>query len=250
MKRALVCAAAVITAFCLPLVSYGASGGDGQEAGDIEKKAVLLYQGLKQAGGDWAASEGFSEAEVREAYQFMTREILNSNVPKIFYRMDASGNVKAVRLEDGARILDQHEAAEAYVENIWKTHKDSIEGITGEKERADHIAKILVENYICAYDYSLGVKSIYDLSSMGSKKGTCNVFTTLFDRICEKAGINGYMEIGKLKKNLSASHGWNRLVFEDGTAHYYDLTLYMSLSDPSYLDMTAERYKSEYQREE
>lgn len=251
MKRALIyTAAAVAAAFCLPHAAYGASAGGGGEACDIEKQAVLLYQEIKQAGGDWAASEEFSEAEVREAYRFMTREILNGDIPKFYYRMDESGKVKEVKLEDGAGILDQQKAAKAYMEDIWETHKDSIEGIAGEKERAAHIAKILVENYICAYDYSFGVHSIYELSRMGSKKGTCNVFTTLFDRICEKAGISGYMEIGKLKANLSASHGWNRLVFKDGTAHYYDLTLYMSLSDPSYLDMTAERYEAEYQREE
>lgn len=247
MKRIWTCGAAITAfLFCLPFVSYADFSEYRLRSESIERNANMLYQDLMQAGGEWSPVEGLSGEDIRKAYQFMKEEILNGNTSGLLCLMDVTGNVTAVKLKNGTQAINQHIAASAYVDEIWKKHKASIESLTCEKEKADYIAKILVDNYICAYDYGLTVQSIYDLVNTGSRKGTCYVFATLFDRICEKAGIIGYVENGRLKENSSGFHGWNRLEFKDGTAHYYDVTLYMCLSDPSYLDMTPEKYGARY----
>lgn len=96
-----------------------------------------------------------------------------------------------------------------------------------------------MNNIVREYDYSLANGTIYDLYISGTGTGVCNVFATLFDRLCEKAGIESYVIIGRVQGVL---HTWNKVIFTDGSVHHYDLTFCITTKDMGYKDMSEYYY--------
>ena len=54
------------------------------------------------------------------------------------------------------------------------------------------------------------------------------------------------MEIGVLKRDDTGTHCWNKLVFSDGSVHYYDLTSYASVWNTNFIDMPHDYYNEQY----
>lgn len=172
-----------------------------------------------------------------KVYMALGYEILNGRNSKLLAWHVDGGYV--LGWERGNEVVAQHQAASAYVNMIWNQIEGTVNSLGSEKEKADYIADYIIGNVVKEYDMSLANGTIYDTFSSGTASGVCNVFATLFDRLCEKAGIESYVIVGH---SLGIAHAWNKLIFTDGSVHYYDLTYCVTGKDMSYKDMSKVYY--------
>lgn len=172
-----------------------------------------------------------------KVYLALGYEILNGRSSKIICWHEDGGY--KLGWERGHEIVMQHQTATEYVNGIWNGIEETVNSLGTEKEKAAFIAEHIKNNIVQSYDMNLSTCTIYDLAVSGSGSGVCSVFATLFDRLCEKAGIECYMMVGKC---YDMPHAWNKLIFSDGSVHTYDLTCYVTTKDSGFLDMSNEYY--------
>ena len=185
-----------------------------------------------------------SIADLKKVIQCLGYEILAGETsPVLVY---AKGDSYVIGWSDAEEVLKQNEIAENYIDEIYKENKYKIDALSSEKEKADYIADLITDKIISSYDWNYEVRTIYDLVNSPEKKGVCTVYTTLFDRLCERAGIECYVEIGVSKTDESAFHCWNKVIFEDGSTHYYDLTSFASSWNKNFKDMSLEYYNNNF----
>ena len=158
--------------------------------------------------------------------------------------------------------------------NIWTTYgeaelkelnevnekyKDCLDKGKTERECVNltvEMAKFICDELILGYDFDENgnvsmdaTRSIYDLSVSKDNKAVCIVYATLFDRLCERAGIQSEVVIGVKGVDSTESHSWNRVII-DGRETYYDLTNYAQVRSDYFLDMGENGfYKSAQYRE-
>lgn len=214
--------------------------------GQTNKIAAKLYDEMQKADSGKLIEYEFEQiATAKRVITCLAYEYLGgSTSPVQIYKQDGKF---IIGWSDADEVLRQNDIANLYIDNIFEKHKEAIEALETDKEKADYIAKVISTECITHYDDDYQIRTIYQLSESGNQVGVCTVYTTLMDRLCERAGITSYMEIGVLKRDGSGTHCWNRLVFSDGTIHIYDLTSYASVNNINFLDMSIDYYDNYFQ---
>lgn len=210
----------------------------------IYEKALLLFEQIKTHDNERVLCNDLpvsSLGESRQIIQCLGYEILNGR-SDLRTCTDSLTGKKAIVFYMAEETIKQHEEATVYINQIWSEIEPYISSLSTEEEKATQIALKIVDVYITDYDRTYKNYAISDMIENNNYKGTCYTFTLLFDRLCEKAGIASYVEVGyKGSDNL---HCWNKLVFSDGSIHYYDLAFYRYNRNSSYLNMSSSKYSN------
>lgn len=108
-----------------------------------------------------------------------------------------------------------------------------------EAEILNQIARWISSNYV----YDANVNTIQEF--FDSHKANCNVVSMLFRLFCERLGIHCDVVVGYSSIN-GKYHAWNRVTLQDGSYRYYDITLYKSLNNSSYLGSVKQLHNTVY----
>lgn len=210
----------------------------------VYEKALMLFEQIKIHDNEkflYSELSVSSLGESRQIIQCLGYEILNGR-SDLRTCTDSLTGKKAIVFYMAEETIRQHEEATAYINQIWSEIEPYISSLSTEEEKATQIALKIIDVYITDYDRTYKNYAISDMIENNNYKGTCYTFTLLFDRLCEKAGIASYVEVGyKGSNNL---HCWNKLVFSDGSIHYYDLAFYRYNCNSSYLNMSSSKYSN------
>lgn len=203
----------------------------------VYEDAIEIFELMRDGSKDKQVDTSHlfsSYAEGLKARQCLFYEILNGRCDLSSYSVkNSDGRVLGWQFRE--ETMRQHDLGTSYIDKIWQEHGAVIEFLPTQLEKASYIANIIVDKYIEAYDDSYKNATISDMVESNNYRGTCLVYTTLFDRLCERAGIDAYVEVGYYKNG--DLHAWNKLVFADGHIGYYDLTVYRLRKNKWYLDM-------------
>lgn len=214
------------------------SGSDSQLADEATYSIAMELYGLmqEQTEGELKGHTFSSIAEAKKVVQCLGYEILNGAAPVFSYYMTEDGKYH-LYYEYGTEAAEQHKEATAYIDNLYASIECQVNSLTTEGEKAAFIADFICNSVVENYDSTLKNRTIYQLMTSEEKTGVCTVYTTLFDRFCEKAGIHeSYIVLGVSKGDDSELHCWNKLIFSDGSIHYYDVTNYGSRYSKSLID--------------
>lgn len=108
-----------------------------------------------------------------------------------------------------------------------------------EAEILNQIARWISSNYV--YDANVNtVQEFFDV-----RRANCNVVSMLFRLFCERLGIHCDVVVGYSSIN-GKYHAWNRVTLQDGSYRYYDITLYKSLNNSSYLGSAKQLHNTVY----
>lgn len=214
------------------------AGSDSQLADDYTYSIAMELYGLmqEQTEGELKGYTFSSIAEAKKVIQCLGYEVLNGASPVFSYYMTEDGKY-CLCYQYGAEAIKQHKEATAYIDNLFASIEGQVNSLATEGEKAAFIAGFICNSVVKQYDWSFKARTIYQLMASKEKTGVCTVYTTLFDRLCEKAGIDeSYIVLGVSKENGSELHCWNKLIFSDGSVHYYDVTSYGSKFSKSLID--------------
>jgi len=206
--------------------------------------AKELYSRMQKENSGILKDYNFSSiADLKKVVICLSYEILaGETTPLLVYK---NGDYYNIGWSDGSEIINQNQIANTYIDEVFEDNKTSIDSFETEKEKANYIADLIVDSLITGYDYSYQTRTIYDLYNSESKTGVCSVYTTLFDKLCERAGLDCYIEIGK-KEDGEELHCWNKVIFNDGCIVYYDLTSYSTGHNNNFKAMSLDYYNYQY----
>lgn len=211
-------------------------------SGGTYEKALKLFNEISNS--DKGVSERIgSFTEARKLYECIGFEILDGRSSlKVFTLADGGYEI---RWQSGAETMRQHELASAWIEDIWSAHAESIMALQTEKERVVYIAENILKSVISGYDKSYSNFAISDMVESLNYRATCGVYAMVMDRICEKAGISSFIEVGYCK---GVPHAWNKIVYSDGSIRMVDLDARSKTGQKAYLDMQVgeKPYRSYY----
>lgn len=182
--------------------------------------------------------------EANRVVQCFGYEILNGRSSANVYYSESKDNY-CIGWSDGEKVMELHDSATNYINQIWAEHASVVNSISTESEKIKYLSKIIANDYIPEYDRSYTVYSVSDIITSGLQKGTCSTFAVVLDRLCSLAGIESYIELGYMGGGM---HAWNKIVFSDGIIKYYDVTMYGGENRDKYLEMdgNGELYRSTY----
>lgn len=211
--------------------------------------ATALYELIERE--DEARFEGYSfssVAELKRVVQCLCFEIINGGAPEIqYYYRDGAYHMQ---YKYGAEAAKQHREATEFIDELYSNIEEQVNSLATEAEKAEFIAKHIKNEVVKGYDWTYNNRTIYDFMKSEDRVGVCSVYTMLFDKLCEKAGIsNCYIVVGMLKSNEEVLHCWNKLIFSDGTVRYYDVTSYFEDFDTyssSLIGFDEEFYKTQF----
>lgn len=229
--------------------------GSGMSKEMIQEAAEALYQGIELS--DSGMLDGYRFGTVSDAKRVLFHlnfEVLNGKTSPI--RVYKDGDFYTLGWENGDQVQLEHLYGTEYVNNAWEGIAETVFEFESEKEKVEYIAKFICDELILGYDFDENgnvsmdaTRSIYDLSVSEDNKAVCIVYATLFDRLCERAGIQSEVVIGVKGVDSTESHSWNRVII-DGRETYYDLTNYAQVRSDYFLDMGENGfYKSAQYRE-
>lgn len=203
--------------------------------------ANKLFEEMKKA--DSGMLEGYKIDSLTECYliyQFLDKNILLGSCPKPVIEKEKEGYI--IGWKNGENIIRQHEEAEKFIDDI-KSDLDFRE--ESQLKSLEKIADKICSIYITEYDYTYTNRSVYDLYASLNSSGVCTVYSSLFKALCNENEIKSIVLIGKTKSN-DEFHVWNKVLLDDGSVHYYDLTAYAESKDKRFLDISKKNYENLY----
>ena len=229
---------------------------------DVPAYSIVLEEGMFTSGGTYEiALKLFNEiqnseegtlsitvptlADAWKVKQCIGYELLNGLSDIDSCRVYEGEETRKIKWVSGTETMRQHQVASEFIEKIWEEKSASIQSLQSESEKVTYMCKVIVSDYIKEYDRSHKNYSIADMVDRNVYKGTCGVFSMVLDRLCEKAGINSFIEVGYYKGSL---HAWNKIVYSDGSINMGDLTVYRACKNEEYLNMKKDSafYKNRY----
>lgn len=235
--------------FSLPVLALDYLGQQEAEFADsgISKEMVIdaataIFEGMQMS--DSGMLEGYKFSTVSDAKRVLLHlnfEILNGKTSPIrIYKQDGGYRIG---WEDGDAVIAEHLKGSEYVASAWEGIAERVGELESENDKAKCIARYICEELILGYDFDENgnvakdaTRSIYDLSISEDNKAVCIVYATLFDRLCEKAGIQCEVVVGIKGADSNESHSWNRVIV-DGRETYFDLTNYAQVRSEAFFDM-------------
>lgn len=214
----------------------------GLEKEKVREAAQAIYDGMhKQNDG---VLEGYSFNSVSDAKRvllYLNFQILNGKTSPL--RIYKDNGKYTIGWENADRVLYEDAKGTEFIDKVWKDIAGKVSEFATEKEKAAFLARYICDEIILGYDFDENgnvaedaTRSIYDLSVSDDNKAVCIVYATLFDRLCERAGIESEVVIGVKGAESQESHSWNKVIV-DGRETYYDLTNYAQVRSENFLDM-------------
>lgn len=200
-----------------------------------------LFEAMKKS--DSGMLEEYSIGSLTECYliyQYLDKNILLGSCTEPVIEDGEEGYI--IGWKNGEVIIKQHKEAEKFIESIitdFEFKDDS------ELKKLEKMADRICSVYITEYDKSYKNRSVYDLYTSLNSSGVCTVYSSLFKAFCSENGIKSTVLIGKTFSN-DEYHVWNKVILDDGSIHYYDLTAYSESNDKRFLDISKKNYKNLY----
>lgn len=216
-------------------------------SGGTYELALKLYEEIQKSETGTFEIVVPTLADAWKVKQCLGYELLNGRSDISSCRVYSDGNERKLKWESGTETMREHQVASEFIDRIWEEQQEKINSHQSESEKVDYMSKIILNQYVTAYDRTYKNYAISDMVDRNVYKATCGVFSMVLDRLCEKANINSFIEVGYYKGSL---HAWNKIVYSDGSISMVDLTVYLACKNEEYLHMkeSSSFYKSRYKK--